>query len=191
MEEYDSGDIELKLTDYAAYGNINPRFSRTILVPFTLFMDDEHTLHWKITNSPFYFMQRVEEYKSLDFFDNRQGSNDVTKTITFTTGISQTHTEMFSTQLGIEVEAGGKCGLLGTGGSWSVKLTTTLKWETTDSSQYSESTTKSTEYTIPAGKFGELLQVTGKFLLITSNGLVIGELPMESTGLKILEYPLN
>ena len=193
MEEYNSENQEPYLTDYKAYGNINPRYSKSIFVPFTFVGDniEGHNLHWRITNSPFYYMQRVEEYSSLDYFDNRQGSNDVTKTITFTTGMSTTHTEMFSTELGIEVSVGNGVGLLGTGAEYSVKVTTTLKWETTDTSQYSESTEKSTEYTIPSGKFGELLQVTGKFLLISGNGLVVGELPMESSGLKILEYPVK
>ncbi len=179
------------LTGYHPYENLQPRFYKSLLVPFTMLKDDTRTLAWKVANSPFYQVMRVETYLSLDYFDNRQGSADVTKTISYTTGFSETITETFSQELGIKISVGGSVGFLGSGGEWSVEVSTTFKWETSTAKTYSEITTKTTEYTVPSGRFVEMLQVVGSFLVLTGNGFTVGELPMKSTGLKILEYPLG
>ncbi|WP_371804295.1 Vps62-related protein [Candidatus Lokiarchaeum ossiferum] len=189
-EEFDSWDYDVKLSDYSSLNDIKPRFSKTVSVPFTIMNDNTQGLAWKIENSPFYFIQRVETYKSLDFFDNRQGSEAVTKSISFTTGISETHTETFKEEFGIEVSVEGSINLFGPLGKWSVKISNTMSWTTTDSTQYSHVTTSTTQYTVPKGKFGQLLQVTGSFRLYTAHWDQIGSIPMESEGLKVLEYPL-
>jgi hypothetical protein len=172
-------DAEPKLTAKAPLDTSKARFFSSVRVPFTLITTEGGSatpaarVAWNVANSPFYYLQREEKYSSIDTVDNSQGTTDAQYHYSIQTGFSQTDSQTFKQDVGIEVTAGGEVGFLGTGGSWEVKLTMQFGWEQSTSSTYAKTETRDFTFTVPAKAYAEIVQVTTQFRAVPSTGVAV------------------
>jgi hypothetical protein len=190
----DNANAEPRLTGYEPLDTSIPRYFSSVRVPFTLIPAAmERDISFNVRSSPFYNVYRVESYTTLrdGVVDNRQGSNPVTKEFEVKTGLSSTETEAFSKKVGIKVSGEGSAGFLGSGGKWSVEVTTEFGWESSRSSTYSEESTSRTSFTIPAGAYAQIVQVTTRFRAVDAVGQAMdAQIGGSSSIVKYLQYPL-
>ncbi len=193
-ESSDSRGLEPRLTGYAPLDASWPRFSSSVRVPYTLVPNQrsntELQTEWNVHNSPFFTLQREEVYASLMAEDARQNPGPSTWSRTLSTGLSSTDTSTFSQEIGLSITAGGEAKFLGAGGSWEVTLTGKLGWEQATSTTYASSESKTWTFTIPPGKFVQIVQVSTQFRAINSAGQTVGApLAGGSDVIKYLQYP--
>ncbi|OHD12095.1 MAG: hypothetical protein A2086_04570 [Spirochaetes bacterium GWD1_27_9] len=188
-DEADNASIEPKLTGFLPYSSNYPKYFSSVRIPFTLIKDSKRTLDWKVDNSPFYFIQREEVYTDAQTLDNRQATTDNTMNYSSEIGFSKTQTDTFTQEVGMEVTAEGSASFLGSGGKWSVKLSAKLGWQQQTATTYSFVETKTYNFTVPAGKYAQLLHVTSQFRALDSLGNTVNVLPMKSNSLKYMQYP--
>ncbi|CAM4394107.1 Vps62-related protein [Pseudoalteromonas ostreae] len=117
-----------------------PSLDRTVYVPFTAVKDDFKDLAWKVSNSPFYKVDRYISYKT-ELYDYNQTSVIQHVDETISTGVSTTQSSSFSTKTGVSVTAEGGVSFLGTGGKVSATVSVELGW--TRSTGITEFTEKS------------------------------------------------
>jgi len=191
----DASDLEPRLTGFQELDVSLARYFASIRVPFTLIRNQAPVtapgrVDWNVHSSPFYTLQREEVYTPIDVIDNRQGTEAVTYTYSIASGFQETESNTFSLEVGLEITAGGDAKFLGSGGSWEVKLSTKLGWEETTSSTYSTSVARIYTFTVPPGKYAEIIQVTTQFRAVSWGGFTFcAPLQGESNIIKYLQYP--
>ncbi|WP_164985824.1 Vps62-related protein [Bosea sp. Tri-44] len=75
---------------------------RRITVPFTGVTDDHYDLAWKIANSPFYFLERWDNFQ-LELYDNNQQAEPHELEREITVGVTKSSTETFNHEVGISI----------------------------------------------------------------------------------------
>lgn len=185
-----------RLTSCDPLDTSKPRFSSSFLVPFTLLPSQSPAAHpelveGNVKNSPFYTVERLDYLKQVQsLFNNLAGSMPQQQTWTVETNWSSTETSTFSREVGLEITAGGEAKFLGSGGSWEVKVTGKLGWESSTATGYGGSTTYQTTVQIAPGTCGELLQQSTLFRAISQQGVdVAPPISGDSTTLVYLQYP--
>jgi hypothetical protein len=194
---YSETTTQPELTGREPLNTAQPRFFSSVRVPFTLIASEftkasPERIKLNIKKSPFYYLQREETYASIDIMDNSQGKNPAEYHYQISTGYLRTDQETFSHEVGVEVTAGGECSFLGTGGKWEVELSYKFGWEKSVSSTYSQSTTRDFTFTVPAGAYAEIVQVTNQFRAIpmTDEIKTLGApFNMNSNIIMYLQYP--
>lgn len=194
---YSENTTQPKLTGREPLDTAQPRFFSSVRVPFTLVISEftnasPERIKLNIEKSPFYYVQREEMYTPIDIMNNAQGKKDAEYHYQISTGYSQTDQEKFSHEVGIKVTAGGECSFLGTGGKWEVELSYKFGWEKSISNTYSQVTTRDFTFTVPAGAYAEIIQVTNQFRAIpmTEEITTLSEpFNMNSNIIMYLQYP--
>jgi len=192
--ENSENNIEPKLTGYTGYDTDTVKFFSSVRIPFTLIpevRDNLSMVNYNVTQSPFYSLQRQERYVSLVALDNRQSSTATPLTYTAIETFDVTQTETFSQTIGLSVTVEGGADFLGSGGGWSVTLSTELGWEQSTATSFGESTGTAIQFTVPPGAFAEILQVETLFQAIRIDGYHVGSpLSAGKNTVKYLQYPL-
>ena len=192
--ENSENNIEPKLTGYTTYDTDTVKFFSSVRIPFTLIpevRDNLGMVNYNVTQSPFYKLQRLERYISLVALDNRQSSTATPLTYTAIETFDVTQTDTFSQTIGLSVTVEGGADFLGSGGGWSVTLSTELGWEQSTATSFGESTGTTIEFTVPPGVFAEILQVETLFQAVNRDGIVVGApLSAGKNTVKYLQYPL-
>ncbi len=75
---------------------------RRITVPFTGVTDDHYGLAWKIANSPFYFLERWDNFH-LELYDNNGQAEPHVIQKEVTVGVTETNTKTFNHEVGISI----------------------------------------------------------------------------------------
>jgi hypothetical protein len=173
------------------------RYAASIRIPFTLIPNldcgsNPSQCRFNVEFSPFYRLKREEVYEKIQELDNRASGEKATQTITYTTGFSQTDTEAFSVTVGLEVTANGEASLLGSGGGWSVKVSTQFGWDWSTAKNYSTGTSLQWQMTCPAFTYGVAAQVKTHFIAFPEYdpGPIVSS-PLEGgrNSLRWLQYP--
>lgn len=101
----------------------NPVVDRIVTVPFTVLIDDNKPLQWRVENSPFYTVERSVDYALVLFIDNNTKTQQSAST-DITTGVSREASHTFSVTTGITVsyEAGIEAGGSSTKSSVSMSI---------------------------------------------------------------------
>ena len=188
--------MQPRLTGYEPL-KISPRYFSSIRVPFTLIpieYKDAPPARRKtnIEKSPFYYLQREEIYSPINIVNNTQNPNPAQYSYTISTGYSETESKSFTGEVGVEVTGKGGCKFFGTGGGWEVEVSTKFGWEHSVARTYSQVTTRDFTFTVPAGTYAEILQVTSQFRAIPMNPAIVPHskpFDMNSSIITYLQYP--
>lgn len=183
-----------RLDSYNQPDDETPNYlSKEIAVPFTFITDGSYDLHWKVTNSPIYHVKREEFYKNQYFYNNRDGSEPISYTLTNTVGITTTTSDTYSHTVGVKIGAEGGCSLIG--GKVKVEVSYQFGYSTTSSTEIFNSQTVQQSITIAAGKSGCLWQKATQIILFRKNTdwePVGGDIPLITIQSFVIgEYPHN
>jgi VPS62-like protein/insecticidal crystal toxin P42 protein len=140
---------------------------RAVAVPFVLVNDGDLDLHWRVTNSPVYRLQREDSYELMYFYDNHSGSTPITHIVTSTVGISQTDSESYSHTVGMSISSTSGCSVIG--GTVTVELSYEFGYETTSSYTAFEEQSVSQEVIIARRTAGCLWQKATRFALLRNH----------------------
>lgn len=194
VERGDNTEMELQLTAAVPLRENIPRFHTGVRMPFPLIpATSDYSVSNFVENGPFPVVFRTESFTTLNggIVDNRQGSEPVTTTFSFTTGYEEGTESSFTENIGFSITAragGGEA----TGGSF-VSATYTHEFSSTrgQSYSYAETSTNERVITIPAGSFGQVVQVQSMWTAVNWNGEPLAQgLEGGSAITKILEFPL-
>ena len=153
-----------------------PVMAKAILIPFTAIMDpiyhpnaENWDIHWQVTHSPFYRLDRHVRYKTIAHAFNG-GSADMTISEATTVGIELTKSTEWWVETGVEITAEGGVNVGIASASVSASLSVNLGYSSSTSitSLVYQELTKT--MTIPAGKSGALWQKWNWFTLYRHNG---------------------
>ena len=192
--ENSENQSEPLLTGYTSYDASKPKYFSSVTVPFTLIPEasgsenNDYNVHF----SPFYRIQRKEVYASLAAYDNKQSSTATPLSYTTESSFDSEESSSFSQSVGLEVTVEGGVKLLGVGAEISTTISTEFGWEQSTSSSYGTRSSVTAEQSIPAGKFGQMVQVSSTFQAIDMYGNAVGTaLSGGSSNIKYLQYPLD
>ncbi|WP_392476551.1 Vps62-related protein [Nostoc sp. C110] len=151
-----------------------PQLANSVWIPFFSVKDDLRDLAWKVSNSPFYRLDREQFYtRQWHYFNNSEVIDS--KQISIRVGISQTDTQTFSTQTGISITTEASAGIEGIA---STKISATfsvqLGFESSSSFTQMREETVTDTYNIPAHKAVALWTKTNRFTLKRADGSVVG-----------------
>jgi hypothetical protein len=162
-----------KLTGYdAPPGETVPLMAKAMLVPCTIVKDalyDGSNPHWRITNSPFYRLERLVYYKLL-YHNHNQTSEVQTNSVLIRSGVTTTESNSYwsETAISVTVEAGVSIKMFES--KISTTVTTSFGYETqTSVAQLQEKEVTSTINTAP-GKAAALWQQYNRYVLYRHNG---------------------
>ena len=189
----DFANLKPQLTgpnDYESSGY--PRHFSSVRVPFTLVSDPERPTHWKVANSPFYYIRREEDWVGVQSFDNTGEGGTGRELLEYgiTTGYTREDSDKFTREVGIKVSVESGVSFLGTGGKVEVEVSTKLGWETQTSHSYSTSTYQGYHVGVDPFQYVQILQAQGGFRTIDGTGTTrqVGYLPMKSNNVLVLRY---
>jgi hypothetical protein len=149
-----------------------PTMAREMLVPCTIVKDqlyDATNPHWRISNSPFYRLERQVYYKLL-YHNHNQTSEVQTNSVLIRSGVTTTESESYwnETSISITVEAGVSIKMFES--KVSTTVTTSFGYETmTSVAVLQEKEVNSTINTSP-GKAAALWQQYNRFILKRHKG---------------------
>lgn len=186
------------------------KFSSSVRVPFTMIPSEDPTcgtaacaaaashVNDNVDYSPFYYLERIETYQILGLpFDCTNCTAPTTIARTVEQCWSQTEQQSFTESIGLELSVGGEASFLGTGGSYSVTMSTELSWTTTTATTFGQCTTDAIEASVAVGHVGALVNVSNEFRARPADGAP-NSLPSPtasfsaSAGLvKYVRWPLN
>ena len=165
-----------KLTGYAKPDDETvPTMAREMLVPCTIVKDplyDNTNPHWRITNSPFYRLERQVYYKLL-YHNHNQTSEVQTNSVLIRSGVTTTESQSYwnETSISITVEAGVSIKMFES--KVSTTVSTSFGYETmTSVAVLQEKEVTSTINTSP-GKSAALWQQYNRFVLKRHNGTAL------------------
>lgn len=192
--ERSTNETEPFLTDYAPY-NGSAKFFAALRTPFTLLpskRDDVANYDYNVLQSPFYQLQRREEYVSVMAHDNRQSGIDSPETYMTEAGIGAEESSAFSQSVGLEITVEKEVKFLGSGGKASTTISSSLGWEQSTTTSYSNVISVTLVQTVPARAFGQVVQVKSTFLAIDQfgNSAVENSLSGGANVTKYLQFPL-
>jgi hypothetical protein len=149
------------------------RYASSVRVPFSLIPNlacgtDLNTCQFNVESSPFYRVKRHDFYTEVQMLNNTGPTPDEMH-VTYDTGFVETHSSTFSEQVGLEVKAEGSAKFLGSGGGWSVSLSTELGWEETSTSGYEEHTGLTWDLSVPPFTMVVAAQVRTRFLAFSEH----------------------
>ena len=149
-----------------------PTMARELLVPCSIVKDplyDSTNPHWRITNSPFYRLERQVFYKLL-YHNHNQTSEVQTNSVLIRSGVTTTESESYwnETSISITVEAGVSIKMFES--KVSATVSTSFGYETmTSVAVLQEKEVTSTINTSP-GKSAALWQQCNRYVLKRHNG---------------------
>jgi hypothetical protein len=152
-----------------------PTMAREMLVPCTIVKDqlyDASNPHWRITNSPFYRLERQVYYKLL-YHNHNQTSEVQTNSVLIRSGVTTTESESYwnETSISITVEAGVSIKMFES--KVSTTVSTSFGYESmTSVAVLQEKEVTSTINTAP-GKAAALWQQYNRFILKRHNGTTL------------------
>ena len=152
-----------------------PTMAREMLVPCTIVRDplyDTSNPHWRITNSPFYRLERQVYYKLL-YHNHNQTSEIQTNSVLIRSGVTTTESEKYwnETSISITVEVGVSIKMFES--KVSTTVSTSFGYETmTSVAVLQEKEVTSTINTSP-GKSAALWQQYNRYVLKRHNGTTL------------------
>ena len=146
-----------------------------------------------VANSPFYYVERFESYSQIAELDNRQATTSTPLTQEYTNFFEETQASEFEREVGLSVTVDGDATFLGAGTSYSVTLSTALRWTNSTSATYGQtSTTTFGPFTVEAGHYGALIQVSTEFRGRSEQGVLSGAfIRAGQNSVKYLRWPLD
>jgi hypothetical protein len=192
IERADNQAEDVRLTEPLPLDTTFPRYFSAVRLPLVLVPGAASPIQIRdnIDTAPFVTVYRTESYKSIDIIDNRQGSEPVIDTWDVSVGFEESATKTFSQLVGITVTAGGEVSFMGLGSvSDSISLTAEFKWTQSSTYTSNQEVTKTRQFTIPAGAYGQIVQITTGFVAENPyTGTIIGQVYGDSLVIKYLEY---
>lgn len=162
VADHDYSDIFPQLTGYSKPEDNTPsNLAKIVSVPFYTVTDNEHDLHWKITNSPIYRIRRDTYFKLL-LHSYNQSSVLQTESHTYSTGITSTETQTAWESSGIEINASAGIKLLKIG----AKINKEVGFASQSSLSTFENTTVTKNLDIPSGTSAALWQRMNRFTVL-------------------------
>ncbi|MFC5724559.1 Vps62-related protein [Streptomyces gamaensis] len=173
---------------------------RRVTVPYSMVKDDGVDELWKISNLPFYKIQRNRHYELILWRNNRDGSEPQPDSEAVTTGVSRTQGESFSRTTGITVgvtvgvEASAK--LFGSGTTTTVQTSVSTTLEVGYERRYDITTMEERTVTrtlvTPPRSSGALWMERHELLPIRANGDLLSptaKLPFRTVYYHTGQYP--
>lgn len=151
----------------------SPKVDRTVTVPFTAVVDQDATLEWRLQNSPFYKVQRSVYYR-LELFDDNRTSENQTKQLDVTVGVSKTQTDTFEVKTGITVGYEAGVSFIGEA-SVSASISVELGYSHSTAVSSMQSRTLSAALVTPPDHSGALWDVSYILTLVRGDGTPISQ----------------
>ena len=195
ISEQSKNNEEPVLSGYNKYEG-RAKFFSSVRLPFSMInalVVNIDQIPDYVSKSPFIFLQRQEEYKSIFAYDNRQGSGIINQEYTTESSFEEQDVKEFNQKVGLTVTVGGEVGFLGTGGSSEVSLSTEFGWRQETAYTFGNVNSQTISIEIPPGKFVEVVQITTFFQALRVDGFKVGKRQLSAGGgtLKTLQYPPN
>jgi hypothetical protein len=185
-------DFIPKLDDYDKPADETvPRMAKAMLVPFTIVNDTGYSSEEKLTDSPFYRLERYVYYKLL-YHNYNQTSVQQENQVSIISGVTTTESESFWNETSISITAEAGVSFIGISGSISTTVSTSFGYENmTSIAELEQSEVTSTVYTAP-GKAAALWQQYNRYILKRHNGINLETVSAWEFGLDsytVSDYP--
>jgi hypothetical protein len=149
-----------------------PMMAKEMLVPCTIVKDalyDSSNPHWRISNSPFYRLERQVYYKLL-YHNHNQTSEVQTNNVLIRSGVTTTESESYwnETSISVTVEAGISIKMFES--KVSTTVSTSFGYETMTSVAELQEKEVSSSINTPPGKAAALWQKYNRYVLKRHNG---------------------
>lgn len=195
LAEAPSQDYVPSLTSYDVPDDGQaPRMEKAMLMPCTIVRDSTYgnNMPWRITNSPFYRLERQVYYKYINHYDNSQGSLPQSFHWQITCGISTTESQTIwnSTAIELSVEAG--LSIYMSQASITATVSRSFGYETMSSITELQSNSLTIDVNIPPHKAGALWQRYNRYVLYRHNGTELEPVRSWDVGINsyvVDEYP--
>lgn len=164
---------------------------RRIAVPFTGVTDDHYGLAWKIANSPFYYLERWDNFQ-LELYDNNQQAQPHELEREVTVGVTKSSTETFNHEVGISISY--ETGVSFGGAGSKVKGTLSYKFgysTSTSVTNFLQNTVK-LKLTTPGNHAAAMWAPHTMFKMLRADGSMVGApLFLDDSGVAFYEreYP--
>lgn len=168
-------DYEPKLADYDTPPSHSPStLNKAMLVPFTAVNDPVRfgQIHWQVTNSPFYRLNRDVYYRVL-YHDHNQQSVAINQPVNATAGVEPSFGQAFHTATGVSITDSDGMRLLGT--YQLVSSNTSLEFGFDSRTSITELQYEEINKTlvIPPDKAAAMWQKASRFVLKRHNGTTL------------------
>jgi hypothetical protein len=148
-----------------------PMLGRAMLVPCTIVNDAiyQNNIHWRVTNSPTYRLERQVFYKLL-YHNHNQTSEVQTNSVTIRSGVTTTESNSFysETSISVSVEAG--LSFKAFSGKITATVSQTFGYETQTSVAELHEREVQSSINTPPGKAAALWQQYNRYILKRHNG---------------------
>jgi hypothetical protein len=148
-----------------------PIMAREMLVPCTIHKDPlyANNMMWRISNSPFYRLERQVFYKLL-YHTHNQTSTDQTNSVLIRSGVTVTESESFWNETSISITAEAGVSFKAFEAKVSTTVSTAFGYETQTSVAELREKEVSSSINTPPGKAAALWQRYNRFVLKRHNG---------------------
>ena len=147
-----------------------PRMEKCLLVPCMIIRDDDHNGPWRVTNSPFYRLERQVFYKFINHYDNSQGSLPQSFHWEISYGMTTTQSQTVWEETGVELSVEAGVSIYGARETVTATVSEKMGYESMNSISELESNTLTIDVNVPANKAAALWQRYNRFVLYRHNG---------------------
>ena len=162
----------------------NPVVDRRVTVPFIAIQDEGLSFHQRITETPFYVVERLVDYHLLQFLDNETSQQQEVIT-TITSGVSKQNSDTFSIETGISVsfEKGVEASYKGLGASTktTLSLSLSLGYSRTTAVTEFRSESDQAKLRIPPYRAAAQWVQRQEFQVRRADGTLIGQIAFDPT----------